>query len=55
LPALALGTVYGGFHYAVDAGAGLVVGVAGFLAAPRVHRLLGGDMPEPGLGGIDGT
>jgi membrane-associated phospholipid phosphatase len=55
VPALALGTVYGGFHYAVDAGAGLVVGVAGFLAAPRVHRLLGGDMPEPGLGGIDGT
>jgi len=55
VPALALGTVYGGFHYAVDAGAGLVVGVAGYLAAPHVHRLLGGgDMPEPGLGGIEG-
>jgi membrane-associated phospholipid phosphatase len=55
VPALALGTVYGGFHYAVDAGAGLLVGVAGYFAAPHVHRFLGGDMPEPWPGGIEGA
>jgi len=48
VPALALGTVYGGFHYAVDAGAGLFIGVGGYLAGPRVVRFLGGDAPaEP--------
>ena len=41
VPALALGTVYGGFHYAVDAAAGFLVGVAGYFAAPHVHRFLG--------------
>lgn len=50
VPALALGTVYGGFHYALDAGAGMLVGVAGYLAGPRVHRMLGGEAgdAEPG-------
>lgn len=43
VPALALGTVYGGFHYAVDSAAGALVGVAGFLGGPYVHRFLGGD------------
>jgi membrane-associated phospholipid phosphatase len=37
---LALGAVYGGFHYAIDALAGLLLGAAAFIAAPRVARLL---------------
>ncbi len=47
VPALALGTVYGGFHYAVDSAAGVLVGVAGFVAGPYVHRALGGDGADP--------
>lgn len=35
-----VGTVYGGFHYAIDAAAGLVVGTAFGLAGPRIHALL---------------
>lgn len=51
VPALALGTVYGGFHYGVDAGAGLLVGVAGYLVGPRLVRWLGGHAPgDPELG-----
>lgn len=42
VPALVVGTVYGGFHYAVDALAGVLMGVAGWLAGPAVHRALGG-------------
>ncbi len=32
-----VGTVYGGFHYAIDALVGLVVGIAGGIFGPRVH------------------
>jgi membrane-associated phospholipid phosphatase len=35
---LALGAVYGGFHYATDAVAGLMLGAAAFAVAPRVAR-----------------
>jgi membrane-associated phospholipid phosphatase len=38
---LALGAIYGGFHYATDVAAGVLLGVAAFLAAPRVAALLG--------------
>jgi membrane-associated phospholipid phosphatase len=37
---LALGAVYGGFHYAIDAVAGLVLGVAVFYAAPPLRKRL---------------
>jgi membrane-associated phospholipid phosphatase len=37
---LALGAVYGGFHYAIDAVAGLVLGVAVFYAARPLHDRL---------------
>lgn len=37
---LALGTVYGGFHYGVDALAGAVVGIACWLAARALWRAL---------------
>jgi membrane-associated phospholipid phosphatase len=37
---LALGAIYGGFHYAIDAVAGLVLGLAVVLVAPRLyHRM----------------
>jgi len=39
--ALALGAIYGGFHYATDAVAGLVLGVAVVAAAPALIRRLG--------------
>jgi membrane-associated phospholipid phosphatase len=35
-----VGTVYGGFHYAVDSLAGLPIGLAGGLLGPRVQRAL---------------
>jgi membrane-associated phospholipid phosphatase len=35
-----LGTVYGGFHYGVDALAGLVVGIALSLVGPALHSVL---------------
>ncbi|HET9684178.1 MAG TPA: phosphatase PAP2 family protein [Gemmatimonadaceae bacterium] len=38
---LALGTVYGGFHYGVDALAGVLVGLSGWLAARVLWRELG--------------
>ena len=37
---LALGAIYGGFHYATDAIAGLVLGVVAFVAAPVAWRWL---------------
>jgi membrane-associated phospholipid phosphatase len=37
---LAVGAVYGGFHYATDAVAGLVFGLLLFFLAPRVARVL---------------
>jgi membrane-associated phospholipid phosphatase len=37
VPALALGTVYGGFHYGVDTLAGGGVGVLAGIVGPRVH------------------
>ena len=40
---LALGAIYGGFHYATDVGAGALLGVAAFVAAPRVAALLRSD------------
>lgn len=36
---LTLGTVYGGYHYGVDALAGVAVGVGAYLAVPRLRRL----------------
>jgi membrane-associated phospholipid phosphatase len=40
VPALALGTVYGGFHYAVDTVAGALVGAGAALVAPGLHARL---------------
>lgn len=37
---LAAGAVYGGFHYATDALAGIVLGAAAFMIAPAVQRRL---------------
>ena len=51
LPAVALltaGTVYGRFHYGVDAAAGLVVAFAAFASAPGLARRLGGTEDGPG-------
>lgn len=39
---LAIGTVYGGFHYAVDAIAGAILGLACFAVAPSLRRRLAG-------------
>lgn len=39
---LALGAIYGGFHYATDAVAGLLLGTLAFTAAPRLARALAG-------------
>jgi membrane-associated phospholipid phosphatase len=36
VPTLILGTVYGGYHYAIDAIVGLVVGIGCYLAAPWI-------------------
>ncbi len=40
---LALGAVYGGFHYAVDASTGLLLGLAAAGVAPRLYRRLRGE------------
>ena len=37
VPALAAGTIYGGFHYALDTLAGAALGAVVALGAPRVH------------------
>lgn len=39
---IVIGTVYGGFHYAIDAAAGLGVGLACGVLGPRIHHLLEG-------------
>ena len=38
---LAVGAVYGGFHYATDALAGMLFGIVLFIVAPRLMRWLG--------------
>jgi membrane-associated phospholipid phosphatase len=43
VPTLAVGTVYGGFHYAIDVAAGAAVGILCYLIGPRINRMLGGD------------
>jgi len=40
VPALAFGTVYGGFHYAVDTIAGALLGAGAALVAPGLHARL---------------
>jgi membrane-associated phospholipid phosphatase len=48
VPALALGTVYGGFHYAIDTVVGVFWGVACALAAPPLNGFLARRLPRPG-------
>ncbi|HSL72813.1 MAG TPA: phosphatase PAP2 family protein [Longimicrobiales bacterium] len=38
---LALGAIYGGFHYATDAVVGALLGAGAWFAAPRIRRALG--------------
>lgn len=40
---LALGAIYGGFHYAIDAVCGALLGGLAVLAAPALYRALGGN------------
>jgi len=40
---VAVGSVYGGFHYATDAVAGALLGTIAVLLAPAAFRVLGGD------------
>lgn len=40
VPALALATIYGGFHYALDTLAGVALGAAVALATPRAHAAI---------------
>ncbi|MFV1987608.1 MAG: phosphatase PAP2 family protein [Gemmatimonadota bacterium] len=47
---LMFGTVYGRFHYGIDAIAGFAVGLAVSLAVPRVFEALRGRQPEPSPG-----
>lgn len=42
---LTVGTVYGGFHYGIDAAAGVLVGLLGFAGAPRIRRFFLRDGP----------
>ena len=44
---LSFGTVYGRFHYAIDALAGLAYGIAVWAAVPRVFEALMGRQPDP--------
>jgi len=44
--ALIVGTVYGRFHYGIDALAGLAIGVAVWLATPALIRMLTGRQPD---------
>ena len=46
VPALALATVYGGFHYGVDSLAGFAVGGLAGLAGPRVHGFFAQRLPR---------
>jgi len=43
--ALIVGTVYGRFHYGIDALVGLAIGVAMWVATPALIRVLGGRQP----------
>ncbi len=45
--ALALGTVYGRFHYALDAVAGLLLGLMAWAVSPRAVAALSRGNPEP--------
>lgn len=47
VPALVVGTVYGGFHYAIDAVAGVLVGVLCFVGLEALHRRLSRVDGEP--------
>ena len=53
VPALAFGTVYGGFHYAVDTVAGALLGAGAALVAPGLHTRvaakIAGKHPSEGL------
>jgi len=40
---LAISTVYGHFHYAVDVFAGIIVAVVFYFIAPKIRKLLGGE------------
>lgn len=51
VPALAVGTVYGGFHYAVDTFAGVLVGLASALLGTKLHGALAHRLPRPGRSG----
>jgi membrane-associated phospholipid phosphatase len=42
---LTLGTVFGRFHYGIDATVGLVVAIAAYLATPWLMRRLEGSRP----------
>jgi membrane-associated phospholipid phosphatase len=45
---LALGAIYGGFHYAIDAMAGVALGALAFALAPRLRRMLAADRQADG-------
>lgn len=45
---LALGAIYGGFHYAIDAIAGVALGALAFALAPRLRRMLAADREADG-------
>jgi membrane-associated phospholipid phosphatase len=44
VPALVVGTVYGGFHYLIDSIVGVLVGMTLALLGPWIFRSLGGDV-----------
>lgn len=48
VPALALGTIYGGFHYAVDTLAGAAWGTGCALIGPLLNGFLARRLPRPG-------
>jgi membrane-associated phospholipid phosphatase len=43
--ALTLGTVFGRFHYGIDATVGLMVAIVAYLATPWLMRRLEGSRP----------
>lgn len=51
VPALIVGTVYGGFHYASDAVFGVLVGVLFFAGGPLIWRVFGGGPLPPDIPG----
>lgn len=46
VPALVVGTVYGGFHYVVDAAAGVLVGVLAGLLGPQLNAFISIRLPS---------